>query len=232
MTASRKLKDLRSAGWQFVAFGILAPNVFATVGILVAHAYSCLTGIRSSWALMCCSPFFAGRPRTSPCPRFSGWPFRKRAQRCLWRPPGADVLLQRDDRHSPLHGDCQGSHPQFSGGLIAVCRARKGPPDLLEAMPSGGGLTSSRRLNDHRKERATGFRLTRQAVVRGPAGTIAQAMPPARQGGRHEEDHRGRPNHFRSTSLRKTRTFFWFWLMARALVILLSPAPIPVSFRT
>src|SRR5271157_6009209 len=36
MTASRKLRDLRSAGWPFVVFGILAPNLFATVGILVA----------------------------------------------------------------------------------------------------------------------------------------------------------------------------------------------------
>lgn len=40
MTASRKLKDLSSAGWPFVVFGILAPNLFATVGILVAHVYS------------------------------------------------------------------------------------------------------------------------------------------------------------------------------------------------
>jgi len=44
MTASRKLKDLRFAGWPFVAFGILAPNLFATVGILVAHVYSYMTG--------------------------------------------------------------------------------------------------------------------------------------------------------------------------------------------
>jgi hypothetical protein len=44
MTASRKLKDLRQAGWPFVAFGILAPNLFATFGILVAHAYSVMTG--------------------------------------------------------------------------------------------------------------------------------------------------------------------------------------------
>src|SRR5271157_3192935 len=44
MTASRKLRDLRSAGWPFVAFGILAPNLFATVGILVAHVYSYMTG--------------------------------------------------------------------------------------------------------------------------------------------------------------------------------------------
>jgi uncharacterized protein len=39
MTASRKLKDLRSAGWPFVAFGILAPNLFATLGIVVAYLF-------------------------------------------------------------------------------------------------------------------------------------------------------------------------------------------------
>jgi hypothetical protein len=44
MTASRKLKDLRSAGLSFVLFGLLAPNVFATVGILTAHAYAWATG--------------------------------------------------------------------------------------------------------------------------------------------------------------------------------------------
>jgi len=43
MTASRKLKDLRTAGVGYVLFGILAPNVFATIGILVAHGYSHLT---------------------------------------------------------------------------------------------------------------------------------------------------------------------------------------------
>ncbi len=43
MTASRKLMDLRTAGWRFVVFGLVAPNVFATIGILVAHAYSMAT---------------------------------------------------------------------------------------------------------------------------------------------------------------------------------------------
>jgi hypothetical protein len=43
MTASRKLKDLKTAGPGFVAFGLLAPNLFATIGILVAHAYALLT---------------------------------------------------------------------------------------------------------------------------------------------------------------------------------------------
>ncbi len=43
MTASRKLKDLRTAGMGYVAFGFIAPNLFATAGILVAHAFSIVT---------------------------------------------------------------------------------------------------------------------------------------------------------------------------------------------
>lgn len=44
MAASRRLWDLRSAGWRFIAFGLLAPNLFATFGIAVALAYSHLIG--------------------------------------------------------------------------------------------------------------------------------------------------------------------------------------------
>jgi len=40
MTASARLKDLRSAGWRFVAFGLAAPNLFAAIGISVVLAYS------------------------------------------------------------------------------------------------------------------------------------------------------------------------------------------------
>ena len=43
MTASRKLKDLATAGPGYIAFGLIAPNVFATFGIVVAHIYSHLT---------------------------------------------------------------------------------------------------------------------------------------------------------------------------------------------
>jgi hypothetical protein len=43
MTASRKLKDLRSAGPGFIFFGLLAPNIFAPLGIIVAHIYASLT---------------------------------------------------------------------------------------------------------------------------------------------------------------------------------------------
>ena len=44
MTAARKLRDLRLAGTGFVFFALLAPNLFATLGIIVAHSYAYLTG--------------------------------------------------------------------------------------------------------------------------------------------------------------------------------------------
>jgi uncharacterized protein len=43
MTASRKLKDLRTAGPGFIFFALLAPNLFATLGIFVACAYASVT---------------------------------------------------------------------------------------------------------------------------------------------------------------------------------------------
>jgi hypothetical protein len=43
MTASRKLKDLRAAGPGFIFFGLLAPNLFAPLGIFLAHSYAYLT---------------------------------------------------------------------------------------------------------------------------------------------------------------------------------------------
>ncbi len=44
MTACKRLQDLRTAGWKFVMFGLIAPNVFAIFGILVAHGYSAFLG--------------------------------------------------------------------------------------------------------------------------------------------------------------------------------------------
>lgn len=44
MTASKRLKDLKAGGLGFILFGILAPNVFATIGICVAHGFSMMTG--------------------------------------------------------------------------------------------------------------------------------------------------------------------------------------------
>jgi uncharacterized protein len=44
ITASRKLKDLRAAGPGYVAFALIFPNLFAAIGISVAHVYSVTTG--------------------------------------------------------------------------------------------------------------------------------------------------------------------------------------------
>ncbi len=43
MTAARKLKDLKSAGPGFIFFGLAAPNIFATLGIVIAHCYAHVT---------------------------------------------------------------------------------------------------------------------------------------------------------------------------------------------
>lgn len=43
MTASRKLQDLRSAGRGLIAFGLLAPNLFAISGIFIIHTYAQIT---------------------------------------------------------------------------------------------------------------------------------------------------------------------------------------------
>jgi hypothetical protein len=44
MTACKRLRDLKTAGWQFVAFALIAPNVFATIGIVITHTYSTFLG--------------------------------------------------------------------------------------------------------------------------------------------------------------------------------------------
>src|SRR5205814_8505562 len=40
MTACQRLRDLKTAGVPFIIFGVVAPNIFATIGIVVAHLYS------------------------------------------------------------------------------------------------------------------------------------------------------------------------------------------------
>jgi hypothetical protein len=44
MTASKRIKDLRVAGPAFIAYGLIAPNIFATIGLFVAHGYSQFIG--------------------------------------------------------------------------------------------------------------------------------------------------------------------------------------------
>lgn len=44
ITAAKRFSDLRMAGFKFILYGILAPNLFATIGMLVAHGYSHFSG--------------------------------------------------------------------------------------------------------------------------------------------------------------------------------------------
>lgn len=68
MTASRKLKDLRSAGFGFIFYGLLAPNLFATLGIFVAYTYAYLThtefktGTYVLFAVLCAAASYIAVP--------------------------------------------------------------------------------------------------------------------------------------------------------------------------
>ncbi len=44
ITASKRLADLKTAGWRFILFGLLAPNLFAAFGITIAHLYAMALG--------------------------------------------------------------------------------------------------------------------------------------------------------------------------------------------
>lgn len=44
ITACSRLRDLKTAGWPFIAFGIGMPTVLATIGMFVAHGYSMVLG--------------------------------------------------------------------------------------------------------------------------------------------------------------------------------------------
>jgi uncharacterized protein len=44
MTASRKLKDLKTGGLGYILFALVAPNIFATCGMLIMHVFAYLTG--------------------------------------------------------------------------------------------------------------------------------------------------------------------------------------------
>ncbi|MGE5195091.1 MAG: sodium-dependent bicarbonate transport family permease [Deltaproteobacteria bacterium] len=59
MTASKRLVDLKTAGWRFIVFGLAAPNIFAISGICVAHIFAHVThtplqlGTYALFAVLC-----------------------------------------------------------------------------------------------------------------------------------------------------------------------------------
>ena len=44
MTACSRLGDLKNGGWRFILFALIAPNIFAVIGITAAHVYSLALG--------------------------------------------------------------------------------------------------------------------------------------------------------------------------------------------
>ncbi|MEZ4453204.1 MAG: sodium-dependent bicarbonate transport family permease [Nannocystaceae bacterium] len=46
MTAARQLRDIKSGGSRLVLFGILAPNLFASIGMMAAHGYAFAIGVQ------------------------------------------------------------------------------------------------------------------------------------------------------------------------------------------
>jgi uncharacterized protein len=68
MTASRRLRDLRAAGVGFILFCLLAPNVFAVIGIIVAHGYAFYTdteftrGTYVLFAVLCAAASYIAVP--------------------------------------------------------------------------------------------------------------------------------------------------------------------------
>jgi uncharacterized protein len=68
MTASRRLRDLRAAGVGFILFCLLAPNVFAMIGIVVAHGYAFYTdteftrGTYVLFAVLCAAASYIAVP--------------------------------------------------------------------------------------------------------------------------------------------------------------------------
>jgi hypothetical protein len=85
ITACERLQDLKAAGVGFIVFGMLAPNLFALFGIVLAHLYSMALGHRSRSRSTPCSRCCAGRRRTSRCRPCGAWPSPRPARRCRWR---------------------------------------------------------------------------------------------------------------------------------------------------
>ena len=68
MNAAKRIRDLKYAGSKFVLFGLLAPNIFALIGILIANGFSHLTatpfhlGTYALFAVLCASASYIAVP--------------------------------------------------------------------------------------------------------------------------------------------------------------------------
>ena len=118
MTACKRLRDLRTAGLPFIFFGVVAPNVFATIGMFVAHGYSMSLGQPFDmgtyvlFAVLCGAASYIAVPAIQRLAIPEASPTLPLAASL-----GLDVFVQRDDRHSGVHRDRQGDHAEFPGRL-------------------------------------------------------------------------------------------------------------------
>jgi hypothetical protein len=123
MTASKKLKDLKAAGWRFILFGLLAPNIFATAGICVAHAFSLITssplqlGTYALFAVLCAAASYIAVPAIQRLAIPGGE--SDVAAGSLF---GTDVLIQLDHRNS-RHYDCPSRHHGDSGRRPLIAKS-------------------------------------------------------------------------------------------------------------
>ena len=68
MTAAKRMGDLRQADWRFIAFALLAPNLFACIGLTVCYAFSLAThqpmeqGTYILFAVLCAAASYIAVP--------------------------------------------------------------------------------------------------------------------------------------------------------------------------
>ena len=131
MTASRKLKDLKSGGPGFIAFGLIAPNVFATFGICrcprlcVPDRHPFQLGSYVLFSVLCAAASYIAVPavqrlaipEASPTLAAGGI-------------AGSDVFVQCDDRHPGLYRGRSAGHEGVSGRLNRFEPVRQRPAAL------------------------------------------------------------------------------------------------------
>ena len=155
MTASRKLKDLKTAGWGYIAFGIARPEPLRHAsGSCVAHVYSLLTAhaLRAGDLRPVRRALRRGVVHRGPGGAAAGDP-RGEPDASAGRLARPDVLLQRDDRHPGLHRDRQDDpeevpglkrhlRPLASGPIAKRAAARRSRPVSGHHAPGGEGMMS------------------------------------------------------------------------------------------
>lgn len=68
MTAAKRMEDLKRADWRIIAFALIAPNIFACLGLAVCHGFSLVThqplavGTYVLFAVLCAASSYIAVP--------------------------------------------------------------------------------------------------------------------------------------------------------------------------